>query len=116
VDRPDFATAVVDPRKLTDYLLATGHPEGGAKAIFFRRCGFSPDAADGFAAALKAQAARAALISEETGFGVKYVADGPILDLDGQERLIRTVWIVETLAGPPRFVTAYPLEGRRGAR
>ncbi len=113
MDRPDFATAVVDPRKLTDYLLATGHPEGGAKAIFFRRYGFSPDAADGFAAALKAQAARC----------VDFRRDGIWCKVRRGWADPRSRWSraanphrLETLAGPPRFVTAYPLEGRRGAR
>ncbi len=115
MDRPDFSKAVIDPAKLVRYLLALDHPEGGAKAIFFRGCGFSPDAWERFAAALRRQGAEGRVTSEVSAFGVKVIVDGPLLAEDGRVRPIRSVWIIDGGEAMPRFVTAYPLESRRAA-
>ena len=108
----DFQTAVIPPRKLVDYLLATDHPEGGSKAAFFLACGFSADAPDRLDFALRQQAQGGEATAIATGFGMKYVVEGPLLGVDGRSRRLRSVWIVETDGEPPRFVTAYPLEMR----
>jgi hypothetical protein len=41
---PKARLAVVDQKKITDCLLATGHPAGRAKAAFFQRFGFTATA------------------------------------------------------------------------
>src|SRR6266478_7129494 len=49
----------------------------------------------------------------ETQFGSKYVIEGPLAAPDGQFAQIRAIWFVEHGASAPRFVTAYPLRGKR---
>ena len=58
----DWSKAVISERKLTDYLLAIDHPEGGPKAAFFLRCGFDPSKPSELADALVEQAG-AAMVS-----------------------------------------------------
>jgi hypothetical protein len=48
----------------------------------------------------------------ESSHGKKYIVDGPISRPGGSERLVRSVWIVDTGETVPRLVTAYPLEGQ----
>ena len=48
---PNAERAVVPSRKITNYLLSTGHRDGQHKATFFRSFGFKPDAWDTLAAA-----------------------------------------------------------------
>lgn len=111
---PDWSKAVVPARKLTHYLLALDHPEGGSKAAFLGTRGFGPDRPDVLADALRIHAASGAAVSASNDFGVKYVVDGPLRTPGGGSAPFRSVWIVEFGEDVPRFVTAYPLELRRG--
>jgi len=38
---PNYQSATVPKRKVTDYLLNPAHPAGGSKASFFLRFGFT---------------------------------------------------------------------------
>jgi len=111
----DWTRVIVPMAKLSSYLLALDHPEGGPKAVFFHRCGFRPDAPGVLARALIAHGRSCPAVSQSTPFGVKYVVDGPFAGADGRVRQLRSIWIVDELGGPLRFVSAYPLELRDGA-
>jgi hypothetical protein len=60
---PNGDLAVVDDRKITDYLLASDHPAGQAKAALFRRFGFSPIAGQVLREALLSHARTARVFS-----------------------------------------------------
>jgi hypothetical protein len=108
-ERPDFASAIVDPTKVVDYLLGSGSIASRAKARFFGSLEFSADRWEGLADALRAQAQGAALSVTTTRWGTKFVATGEIDAPNGRRYNIISVWIAE---GPtPRLVTAYPAEG-----
>jgi hypothetical protein len=105
---PNAESALIDRRKLSEYLLARSHPVGRGKARFFERLGFSADDPDALEAALRALVVNPAAVSQEdTGFGTKYIADGQLRGAGGAA-FVRTVWIVDAGAETPRFVTAYP--------
>jgi hypothetical protein len=124
---PNVERAVVENRKITDYLLSVEHPFGRAKMLlappaqarFFRRFGFRLDVR-GLSPAEAWQTLQSALLDhtrhnavvlrEATPFGMKYVIEGPLVTPDGRNPVIRAVWFVETGHERPRFVTAYPLE------
>jgi len=75
---PNAHQAIIDPRKLADYLLSDTHPVGRIKARFFRSFGFRRDAPEELAAALLAHAAgHDASELQATLFGVKYLIGGP---------------------------------------
>ena|SRR5919108_5210852 len=105
---PNADRAVIDLRKLTDYLLARSHPVGRSKARFFESLGFAASRADVLEQALRELATRLEdLATEDTSFGTKYIADGVLQGPVAAAR-VRSIWIVERGTDFPRFVTAYP--------
>jgi hypothetical protein len=109
---PEAASAIVDERKIREYLLADDHPAGRAKAAFFRQFGFRTSSWRNLRTALLAHAREARVVSAvTTEFGKKYVLDGPIGSPDGRTPRLRTIWFVATDETRPRLVTAYPMAG-----
>jgi hypothetical protein len=109
---PNAQLAVIDRRKITDYLLAQGHPAGRGKAAFFQRFGFSVAAWAMLRDALLDHARSAPIVSAaDTPFGKKYILEGQLSALDGREPRVRAVWFIIAGEMVPRFVTAYPAPG-----
>jgi Domain of unknown function (DUF6883) len=105
---PHASLAVIDPRKLTSYVLNPEHETGGAKAALFRD-------ALGITAAdwrfLEAQVRQGLLLApvhrvRSEQYGVQYHADIAVVGKNGVVKAVRTAWIVASDA-PPRLVTAY---------
>jgi hypothetical protein len=114
---PRAEDAIVEEKKVLEYLLNFGHDDGKDKAAFFARFGFSREAWWELAEALKVHAIKNALVKTvESPFGTRYVVEGPMRTPDGRAPWVRTVWIVEAddvlRESPPRLVTAYPLQER----
>jgi hypothetical protein len=109
---PNEQLAVIDRRKITDYLLARSHPAGRAKAAFFASFGFTTAAWPRLRDALLAHARSTPVVSvADTPFGKKYIVEGPLAAPDGRKPRIRAVWFVEAGETAPKFVTAYPVPG-----
>lgn len=109
---PNSAQAYIEAQKLTDYLLSEDHPEGQAKARYFRSIGFNEKNIDLFKQRLIDLAqSEPVTVSYTTPHGEKYVIEGQLIAPNGHAAAIRTVWIVDMGASRPRFVTAYPLGG-----
>jgi hypothetical protein len=105
---PNLDQAVVDTRKLTDYLLARSHPVGRSKASFFESMGFTAEAPDVLGNALRELAKQPDGITvDDTDVGRKYIVVGLLRGPAASAR-VRTVWIVDRGTDIPRFVTAYP--------
>ncbi len=109
---PNISDAIIAPEKLSDYLLDINHPDGGPKARFFLRFGFSPDRPDILAAALVGHAAGLEATISQRPNALNYVVTGPISTPDGRAPRIRTVWQVRDGESTPRFVTAFPRRRR----
>jgi hypothetical protein len=110
---PKAELAVIDEWKIARYLLATDHPVGGPKAVFFRQFGYRLAAWAELRDALIAHASSGELVSaSKIEFGMKYTLDGPIITPSGRRPRIRTVWIINVGETAPRLVTAYPLAAR----
>ena len=108
---PNAHLAIVEPAKVSEYLLNTTHRFGASKARFFLSLGFSRDAADVLAVALRAHGAENDVVKiKETGFGARYEVEGKLNSPDGRRPLIRTIWQVESGTAAPRLITAYPME------
>jgi hypothetical protein len=106
---PDAARAVVPEAKITAYLLSEAHPDGRAKAGFFLAHGFTADAWELLADALRAHCVQhPAQRKKESSFGARYVVDGKLRSPDGRAPLVRSVWFIDDGGGAPRLVTAYP--------
>ncbi len=106
---PNAEHARVDRSKVVDYLLSTEHEDGGDKARFFLRFGFSRERWEEFAEALRVHGTSHEVADRvETVYAVKYVVDGILVSPDGRNPAVRTVWEVKDGAPAPRLVTAYP--------
>jgi hypothetical protein len=104
---PNLDHAIIEPKKLSEYLLNLDHPKGGAKAKFFLANGYANDA---LAAALVAHAAGAEAIVRTTPFSVLYVVERPLDMPSGRSRQVLAVWEIRNGETVPRLVTAYPVE------
>lgn len=108
---PNSDIARVERGKVVDYLLNLDHKDGGSKAEFFRRFGFSPEDWKEMADALL-EHGKTHEVSRmvESNHGLRYQVDGELNTPDGRRPRIRTVWIFD--ADPPsespRLITAYP--------
>ena len=110
---PNAEHAVVDIRKLRDYCLNPQHNTGKHKArLFASVLGMSSDDAEELRSALlEAVRTHEAQLGERDRRGQRYTVDFT-LDWHGRQAKIRSGWIIQSDAAPPRLVTAYPLRKR----
>ena len=110
---PNAHLAVIDQRKVSDYLLNPAHPDNGGKSKFFELLGYSRTDASPLIRALKRVAEAGDAVERlDSIHGQKYVVDGMLMSHTEQDRSrpVRTVWIIARSTDAPRFVTAYPRE------
>jgi hypothetical protein len=101
--------AVVDLRKVNDYLLSLTHPEGRSKARFFISHGFSSSEPERLVVALQRHACDGRVrLSRRNVFGNIHTVTGPLLTPDGRAPMVESVWIIEFGTELPRLITAYP--------
>jgi hypothetical protein len=107
---PNASRVRVDRSKIEQYLLSHEHPDGSPKARFFERFGFRRSHWEELAAALCGHARTQNVANTvESGYGIRYVLDGPLETPDGRRPYVRTVWIMEAGNDEPRLVTAHPM-------
>jgi hypothetical protein len=79
------------------------------------RFGSSPDAWEVLAEALRVHAcAHDVTEVTPTEYGTLYRIEGAMASPEGRQPRVRSIWMVDTGADRPRFITAYPL-GRTAA-
>jgi hypothetical protein len=106
---PNAQKAVVDERKVREYLLSPSHPVGRFKARFFGSIGFPPEAWSGFVNALQRLAAEGeARVLEDSEYGQKYAVRGEISGPGSRPAEVESVWIIRAGDDKPRLVTVYP--------
>lgn len=106
---PHADRAIVDERKVRDYLLSRSHPIGRFKAAFFARAGFEVENWVELASRLRELAVRGDATRGEAGkYGVKYMIFGILKGPRGPGLEVTTVWLVPAGGGAPRLVTVYP--------
>lgn len=106
---PNAQKAIVDERKVREYLLSPSHPVGRFKAKFFQSVGFPPEAWVGFMHALKRLATEGeAQVVEESDYGQKYLVRGHISGRGARSAEVDSVWIIRAGDDTPRLVTVYP--------
>jgi hypothetical protein len=107
---PNAERAFVPPRKITHYILSTGHRDGQHKAAFFRSFGFKLESWNLLASALLSHA-RTHEVTEvvSTPFGQNYVVEGSLSAPDGRQPRVRVVWFIANHEETATLATAYPL-------
>ena len=106
---PNCGKAVVEERKVRDYLLSASHPVGRFKARFFAGIGFSSEDWSVLQRELRqiAVAGEAQLV-QESAFGRKYLVLGTVTGSKGRAAEVATIWIIRSGDDTPRLVTVYP--------
>ena len=108
---PNGEHAIIDERKVREYLLSPSHPVGRFKLKFFAGIGFGPDSWRRFIVALAELAEKGeARIAEEGEFGRKYSVSGGLVGPRGRTVSVVSIWICEPGSDKPRLVTVYPRE------
>lgn len=108
---PNARQVQIEKEKITDYLLSTNNLDGQSKAEFFSRFGFRIEQWQLFADALRDHGASHEVIkTDETGYGIKYIIEGPLETPDGRNPCVRTVWQIDKGSDYPRLITAYPAD------
>ena len=110
VKLPQGDQAIIDPRKLTDYVLSSEHDDGKHKAVLFRELlGITADRVDLLIDGLRQAAIDADVQPGRLDrYGQRYVVDFDLLGPAGRA-LVRAVWIVPSGQTLPRLVTCYIL-------
>ena len=107
---PRAEQAVIAQNKIENYLLNIGHPIGGDKARFFLRFGFRREDWVVLANALREHGCEPLVArSNSDADGVTHLVEGPLNTPSGRAPRVRSVWLIETGALAPRFITTYPL-------
>jgi molybdopterin biosynthesis enzyme len=110
---PNADRATIDAAKLRDYLLSATHPVGRFKARFFTALGFTPDRWEELVEALRIQhLTQDGQSAGPTDRGQKYTIRAILNGPTGQSAVVVSVWFIPTGGEMPRFVTAFPGDGR----
>lgn len=104
---PSIENALIPAAKIRGYLLNEDHPEGGPKARFFKKHGFS--AASLKRLLRKQLSENEPVSSRKTEFGQKFILESPVESPSGKTFRLRAVWIVREANNYPEFVTAHPV-------
>lgn len=106
---PNADNAVVDERKVRDYLLSKAHPIGRFKARVLARAGFESGNWIDLVTQLRHLAVQGdAKPDQATEYGQKYLISAILKGPRGLGVEVTTVWIVPSAGGPTRLVTVYP--------
>ena len=106
---PNASKAVVEPSKVRDYLLSPIHPIGRFKAVVFLALGYTQTDWEILRDDLLTHGATGNAIAEEPStYGQKYEVSGKLIGPNGRSGSFKTIWLMESKAPAPRFLTAYP--------
>ena len=106
---PRLEQALIDPEKLSDYLLSPDHDRGRFKAALFATMGYGPENWRRLESDIRSMiAACDATPAGTSAHGQKFVVTGTLDGPARRPKRIRTVWIVRHGEQFPRLLTAYP--------
>jgi hypothetical protein len=100
---------VIDPRKLTHYVLDPNSPRGKHKAVLFRKLlGFTKENYTDLVHQLETKSLQAeATLYSEDEFGKRYTVDVLVEGMEGQQATIRAGWLVPAGTNEAHLVTLY---------
>ncbi|MGH6921564.1 MAG: DUF6883 domain-containing protein [Geminicoccaceae bacterium] len=109
--------AIIDERKLTNYVLSPTHPRGGDKArIFASTLGYDRASCAGLIEQIRRAILRhAAVFVRQDGYGRHYRVDLTLEGPRGAAR-VRTGWLYDRGSDVPRLTTAFVLRRTGPAR
>ncbi len=106
---PNSNLAVIEPSKLTDYLLNTEHKRGGTKAKLLVHFGYSLENWQQLEADIRKYHLDLDVnVVKETAYGIKYEISANLLTPINHHLLVKTVWQIDIGTDFPRLITLVP--------
>jgi hypothetical protein len=106
---PNSDRAIIEPSKLTDYLLNPEHKRGGTKAKLLIQCGYSQENWQQLETDIRNYHLPTDVdIVKQTAYGIRYEIAADLSTPVGRELLVRTVWQIDTGTDFPRLITLIP--------
>jgi hypothetical protein len=106
---PNSEGAVIEPSKLTDYLLNPEHKRGGAKAKLLIQFGYSQETWQRLETDIRESHLDADVdLVKETAYGTRYEVSAYLSTPVGRQLLVRTVWQTDKGTDFPRLITVIP--------
>ena len=102
-------TTVISPDKLLNYVLNLHHNEGSSKALFLKEIGYDRSNWEILENDLREQhLTLEAIPGKSSPFGEKFEITAPIIGPNGEERMIKTIWMIKYNETVARFITLIP--------
>ena len=102
-------TAIIAEKKLRDYVLNAANPDGESKARFLAEIGYQRLDWKRLEKDLRDQhLTRECILGKDSIFGQKYEIVAPIVGPNGDQRWLRSIWIVRRNERQARLVTLIP--------
>lgn len=106
---PNSDRALIEPAKLTEYLLNPDHKRGGAKAKLLIQFGYSLDNWLQLEADIREFHLTADVsLVKETAYGVRYEISANLITPIDRNLLVKTVWQIDLDSEVPRLITLVP--------
>jgi uncharacterized protein DUF6883 len=106
---PGIEQAIIDSRKIREYILSPSHPVGRFKAAFFEKLGFTEGNWWDLEVALRKLSEEGeAEVLEHTRYGQKYRIRGILEGPTGARAAIASIWIIRDGERVPRLITVMP--------
>jgi hypothetical protein len=106
---PNAEEAIIEEKKIRDYLLSFSHPIGRFKAAIFLHLGYNSENWRQLEIDFREQ--HLPCEAEEIGtnrYGTKYKIEAPLKGPNGKAIEMTSIWVIEDGEDRPRLVTVYP--------
>jgi hypothetical protein len=106
---PNRDRAIIEPSKITEYLLNTDHKRGGAKAKLLIQFGYSIDNWQQLEADIRSFHLNEDVnLITETVYGTRYQISANLITPIGRPLTVKTVWQIDLNTNFPRLITLVP--------
>lgn len=106
---PNAAQAIIDERKLAEYLLNPEHQRGGSKAALLLEFGYSGADWQRLERDLRDDHLSQEVVQvRQSSYGVRYEIRAPLHTPSGRLLVLRSIWQIDTGTVIARLITAYP--------
>ncbi len=106
---PNSDRAIIEPSKLTKYLLNTEHKRGGSKAKLLIQFGYSTDNWERLEADIRQfHLTQDVTVIKETDYGKRHEISTSLMTPINRPLLVKTVWQIDINTDFPRLITLVP--------
>lgn len=106
---PNGDRAIIEPSKITEYLLNPKHRRGGSKANLLLQFGYSVENWNQLEADIREFHLPVDVdIVKETPYGTRYEVSAALITPIGRQLFTRSIWQIDRGTDRPRLITLFP--------